>query len=161
MLETEQRRLAWQNIQAAHRAQTHGDLAQAVALYRESLRLFPSAEAYTFLGWTYGRRGRLLRAIALCRRAIEIDPSFGNPYNDIGAYLIELGRLDEAVPWLERATRAPRYDSYCFPWMNLGRVRERQGHWFEAMDCYKKALQCNPNFRLAARALARIRGRLN
>lgn len=161
MLETKQRRLAWQRFQAAHRAQRDGDLAQAVVLYRESLRLFPSAEAYTFLGWTYGCRGRLLRAIALCRRAIAIDPNFGNPYNDIGAYLIELGHLEEAVPWLQKATQAARYDSYCFPWLNLGRVRERQGDWYAAMDYYKKALNCNPNFRLAARALARIRGRLN
>ena len=31
-------------------------------------------------------------------------PSFGNPYNDIGAYLIELGRHDEASP----GSSAPR-----------------------------------------------------
>ena len=36
-----------------------------------------------------------------------MDPDFGNPYNDIGAYLIEMGRLDEAIPWLEKATLRP------------------------------------------------------
>jgi Flp pilus assembly protein TadD len=39
-------------------------------------------------------------AIAECHRAIEIDPDFGNPYNDIGAYLIERGDLRGAIPWL-------------------------------------------------------------
>jgi tetratricopeptide (TPR) repeat protein len=67
-------------------------------------RLHPTAEAHTFLGWTYHFQGRLDDAIAECKRAIEIDPEFGNPYNDIGAYLIELKRFDGAIPWLERAT---------------------------------------------------------
>jgi hypothetical protein len=30
-------------------------------------------------------------AITECHHAIEVDPDFGNPYNDIGAYLIEQG----------------------------------------------------------------------
>ena len=39
-------------------------------------------------------------------------PGFGNPYNDIGSYLIALGRPKDAVPWLRkamgaRALRAP------------------------------------------------------
>ena len=54
--------------------------------------------------------GRLEEAIEECHKAIAVDPTFGNPYNDIGAYLIEMGRLDEAIPWLERAT-GPRATS--------------------------------------------------
>ncbi|MBI4234295.1 MAG: tetratricopeptide repeat protein, partial [Chloroflexi bacterium] len=93
--------------------------------------------------------------------AIAVDPDFGNPYNDIGAYLIEKGQLDEAIPWLEKAVRSRRYDSYSFPWMNLARVWERKGEWYRAMDCLKQALKCNPRYEPAARALARIRGLLN
>jgi tetratricopeptide (TPR) repeat protein len=62
----------------------------------------PTAEAHTFLGWAYSHAGYVERAIAECKRAIEVDPDFGNPYNDIGVYLIEKGALDDAVPWLER-----------------------------------------------------------
>ncbi|NIO09761.1 MAG: tetratricopeptide repeat protein, partial [Deltaproteobacteria bacterium] len=46
---------------------------------------FPTAEAYTFLGWTYSFMGQLNEAIEECQRAITLDPDFGNPYNDIGA----------------------------------------------------------------------------
>ena len=56
---------------------------------KASLELHPTAEAHTFLGWTYHFQGKLDEAIAQCRTAIDIDPEFGNPYNDIGAYLIE------------------------------------------------------------------------
>jgi len=62
-------------------------------------------EAHTFLGWTYHFQGRIEEAIAECKLAIGLDPEFGNPYNDIGAYLIELGRFEEAIPWLEQPRR--------------------------------------------------------
>ena len=79
---------AWEVLQDAYQAQMEGDYDRAVELYHSSLQLHPTAEAHTFLGWTYHFQGKLEDAIAECRRAIEIDPDFGNPYNDIGAYLI-------------------------------------------------------------------------
>ena len=56
-----------------------------------------------------------------------MDPDFGNPYNDIGVYLMELGRDEEAVPWLERAAVARRYEPRHFPHINLARIYERKG----------------------------------
>src|ERR1051325_6723546 len=82
----------------AYRFQMQGKLDEAVRLYRESISAHPTAEAHTSLGWTYSFQGRYEEAIAECQRAIAVDPDFGNPYNDIGAYLIGLGRLDEAIP---------------------------------------------------------------
>jgi tetratricopeptide (TPR) repeat protein len=113
---------AWEILQDAYQAQMEGDYERAVELYQSSLELHPTAEAYTFLGWTYHFQGRIEEAIAECKRAIEVDPEFGNPYNDIGAYLIELERFDEAIPWLERAVEARRYDPRHFPHYNLGRA---------------------------------------
>ncbi|MGB7435418.1 MAG: tetratricopeptide repeat protein, partial [Candidatus Acidiferrum sp.] len=78
---------AWEVLQDAYQAQMEGDYDRAVELYQSSLDLHPTAEAHTFLGWTYHFQGKLLDAIAECKRAIELDPDFGNPYNDIGAYL--------------------------------------------------------------------------
>src|SRR5260370_24422601 len=98
-----------------------GAYDQAVELYQSSPELHPTAEAHTFLGWTYHFQGRVDEAIAECKRAIELDPEFGTPYNDIGAYLIELGRFEEAIPWLERATEAPHYEPPHLPHSNLRR----------------------------------------
>jgi len=100
---------AWEVLQDAYQAQMEGDYERAIELYQSSLDLCPTAEAHTFLGWTYHFQGKLDEAIAECKRAIEIDPEFGNPYNDIGAYLIEQDRFDQAIPWLERAVEAARY----------------------------------------------------
>jgi tetratricopeptide (TPR) repeat protein len=93
-----------------YRHQMRGDLANAIASYRQSIEACPTAEAHTFLGWALSFAGRLQDAIQHCLKAIEIDPEFGNPYNDIGVYLIEQDRDDEAIPWLEKAKQAPRYE---------------------------------------------------
>src|SRR5208337_28717 len=106
---------AWEVLQDAYQAQMEGDYDRAAELYQSSLELHPTAEAHTFLGWTYHFQGRLLEAISECKRAIELDPDFGNPYNDIGAYLIELGQFDEAIPWLQQAVEARRYNRATFP----------------------------------------------
>ena len=100
------------------------ELDEAVELYKKSIEAYPTAEAYTFLGWTYSWMGRIDDAIAECHKAIEVDPTFGNPYNDIGSYLLMKGQIDDAIPWLERALQAPRYESYCYPHMNLARAYE-------------------------------------
>lgn len=147
---------AWHLFQRAYETQMKGHLEEAVDLYKQSLELFPTAEAHTFLGWTYSFQGQLTEAIEECHRAIETDPDFGNPYNDIGAYLIEMDRLDEAIPWLERAMQARRYESPAFPHMNLGRVWEKKGDWDRAIDSYQKAVTLNPNYHTAKAAMMRL-----
>ena len=152
---------ALEYFQQAYEHQIKGELEEAVELYRKSIATLPTAEAHTFLGWTYSLMGRLEEAIAECRRAIEVDPDFGNPYNDIGAYLIEQGLWDEAIPWLEKATRAPRYENYCFPHYNLGRVHEHKRQWARAKECYRRSLQHNPDYPLAKASLRRLQAMLN
>jgi Tfp pilus assembly protein PilF len=145
----------------AYDFQMKGELDAAVKLYKESIENYPTAEAYTFLGWTYSFMGRLDEAIAECHKAIEVDPTFGNPYNDIGAYLLQKGDPDGAIPWLERALHAPRYASYHYAHMNLGRAYEAKRDWLRAKTEYEKALLMERDYRPAAQAYARIRALLN
>jgi len=145
----------------AYDFQMKGELDAAVKLYKESIENYPTAEAYTFLGWTYSFMGRLDDAIAECHKAIEVDPTFGNPYNDIGAYLLQKGDPDGAIPWLERALHAPRYASYHYAHMNLGRAYEAKRDWLRAKTEYEKALLMERDYRPAAQAYARIRALLN
>src|SRR5690242_6450589 len=145
----------------AYQHQMNKELEEAVELYKRSIATYPTAEAYTFLGWTYSWMGRIDEAIAECHKAIGVDPTFGNPYNDIGSYLMMKGQVDDAIPWLERALLAPRYESYCYPHMNLARAYEAKRDWLRAKDEYRKALAEKEDYTPAAQALARIRGFLN
>ena len=152
---------AWELLQDAYQAQMEGDFDHAVELYHASLNLHPTAEAHTFLGWAYHFQGRFEEAIAECKKAIEVDPEFGNPYNDIGAYLIELGRYDEAIPWLESAVAAQRYEPRHFPHFNLGRAYLAKEMYTQARACFEKALGLEPRYRLAREALDSLRRLLN
>ena len=152
---------AWDFFQQAYECQMKGRLDEAVTLYRNSIDAFPTAEAHTFLGWTYSFMGQLHEAIEECHEAIRTDPDFGNPYNDIGAYLIEMNQLDEAIPWLERAAKAKRYESPAFPHMNLGRVYERKGDWMRAIEAYKTAVTLNPDYAPARKTMMRLISSMN
>ncbi len=144
----------------AYQLQMSGRLEDAIARYRESLAAYPTAEAHTFLGWTYSFQDRLDDAIAECEKAIAIDPEFGNPYNDIGSYLFKQGKLDEAIPWLERAINARRYQPRHFPHCNLGRIFWAKGLLNRAIAEFERALELDPESRFARGALDAVRQQL-
>lgn len=148
---------AWQLLQQAYRYQMEGEYDLAVDLYQQSIEVYPTAEAYTFLGWTYHFQGKTDQAIDECKKAIQLDPEFGNPYNDIGAYLIEKGQYDEAITWLQRAIQAKRYQSYHYPYYNLGRVYLAKEMLNRARECFEQALTIAPNYQLARDALTALR----
>ena len=148
-------------FQQAYESQQEGEFERAIRLYKQSLEAYPTAEAHTFLGWTYSFQGRLDEAIAACHKAIEVDPDFGNPYNDIGVYLMQKGRYDEAIPWLERAKQAPRYEPRHFPYLNMGRIYLGKGDWLKALKEFEQAVEIMPDDPGARKALAALRARLN
>ena len=116
----------------------------AIRLYKESIAAYPTADAHTYLGWAYSFIGRVNEAIAQCEIAIQLDPEFGNPYNDIGVYLMQQQRFDDAIPWLERAKAAKRYEPRHFPYINLGRIYLTKGMIQKALEEFAGALKINP-----------------
>jgi tetratricopeptide (TPR) repeat protein len=153
----ERLRMATELMQKAYKAQMQGKLELAISLYKRSISLHPTAEAHTFLGWTYRFQDKLEEAIEECKKAIAVDPTFGNPYNDIGAYLIEQGKHAEAIPWLEKATVSSRYESYHYAWFNLGRAYEHQEWLRKARECFEQALEIEPEYKPAQEALENVR----
>lgn len=148
----------WQEGQRAH---MEGDLQRAMDCYERSIAVFPTAEAYTFRGWALSYMERFDEAIAECKKAISVDPSFGNAYNDIGSYLIALGRPEQAIRWLQRAKKASRYEVRHFPYMNLGRLYASRGQILKAIAEYEAALRIVPEEPSCTAALGRLRQQLN
>jgi len=73
---------------------------------------------------------------------------------------VEQDEPDEAIPWLRMALKAKRYESYCFPHFNLGRVYEAKGQLDKALEHFRQALEENPRYALAAKAVERVKGKL-
>jgi tetratricopeptide (TPR) repeat protein len=138
-----------------------GKYEGAIRLYKQSIEVYPTAKAHTFLGWTYSFQGRLDEAIEECHRAIKVDPDFGNPYNDIGVYLMQKRQYDEALPWLEKAKQALRYEPRHFPYLNMGRIYLAIGEWLKALKEFERAVEIMPDDPGARKILAELRGRLN
>jgi tetratricopeptide (TPR) repeat protein len=148
-------------FERGYEAQEAGRLDEAIECYRRSLALHPSAEAHTFIGWALAQQGKHGEAIEACHEAIAVDPTFGNPYNDIGAYLIELGREDEAIDWLERAKTAPRYEPRHYPYLNLAWIYARQHKVREAIGQLESVIAIEPEHTVARKELHRLIGMLN
>ena len=161
MPEADPRQTAVEYFQKGYEQQMAGDYWQAIEFYTRSIEAFPTAEAYTFRGWTYSFLGDHDRAIAECLQAIKVDPEFGNPYNDIGAYLIAQEKWDEAIPWFERAITAKRYEARSHPHFNLGRAYEHRHNWQKAKECYATAYGLDKRYVAALAGLRRLRAAWN
>jgi len=147
-------RLQWEAGYVLHQL---GEYERAIEAYRVSIADHPTAEAHTFLGWSLSYLGRIEEAIVHCKTAIKLDPDFGNPYNDIGVYLLDKGELEEAIPWLEKAIASKRYCCYQFPHANLGRILLVQGKVEEAKRSFERALVYDPQYLPALLGLEYIR----
>ena len=154
--ERNEMQLAEKFFELAYALQLAGNYEEAIALYKRSIEIRPTAKGYTFLGWALSFTGQYERAIEECKRAIELDAGFGNSWNDIGAYLIELGRHDEAIPYLEQALDCTRYESYCYPHYNLHRVYVAKDMLAKAQESLRAALRSNPDYQPAREALGRL-----
>lgn len=156
-LTPEQRaRMQWEAGYVMH---AMGDYPRAIELFRASIESRPTAEGHTFLGWSLSFLGKVDEAITQCKIAIQIDPDFGNPYNDIGVYLMSQGKSAEAVPWFEKAIAAKRYCCYQFAHTNLGRARLEQGRIDDARVSFERALKHDPGYEPALIGLELIRQR--
>jgi tetratricopeptide (TPR) repeat protein len=160
MATTKEQERALELIGEAMKHQMAREFDRAIRLYKESIAIYPTADAHTYLGWAYSFQGRLNEAIAQCEIAIELDPEFGNPYNDIGVYLMQQQRLDDAIPWLERAKSATRYEPRHFPYINLGRVYLNKGMIQKALEEFGGALKINPDDHELAQLVEELKNKL-
>ena len=121
-------------------------LKRATALWREA--------------YGHQMQGDLERAIELYQRSIDVYPT-AEAHTFLGWTLSFQGRLEEAIPWLEKAKRAPRSEPRQFPYMNLGRIHLRQGHWWEALREFEAAVRLAPDDVELRKTLHSLRARLN
>lgn len=141
--------------------QASGDLQSAADCYIRSIENAPNAEAHTFLGWVLNLMGDLESAIEECRKALRLDPDFGNAWNDIGAYLTEKREYDKAIPYLKKACKAKNYDSPEYPHYNLARIYIQKGMLMTACNELKLALEANAGFDPARDLLTRLENQIH
>lgn len=108
------------------------DLARETFL--RALNFHETAEAYNLVGWTYSLEGKFETAKKFCLKAINTDPAYGAPYNDLGSYLLNQGEIKESLKWFELAKNSRNYQNREYPYINAGRA-------FMMLRDYKSALK--------------------
>ncbi|KAG7379811.1 hypothetical protein PHYPSEUDO_008107 [Phytophthora pseudosyringae] len=112
----------------------------AKAYYVESIKLFETADAHAYLGWHLYLGGEVEEAVSECQRAIQVDPAFGNPYNDLGLIRVEEGKTEEALDLFQKAKTAPRNDVRHYACQNLAALHLEENRVKRALHEYIESL---------------------
>ncbi|HSU67556.1 MAG TPA: tetratricopeptide repeat protein, partial [Tepidisphaeraceae bacterium] len=131
---------------------------EAIENYEKALELNPDSVAVrSSLADMLARAGYLQEAMRYTAEAIELkpDPRLENNY---GVMLIQTGHADEAAAQFSRAISTD--PGFADAYDGLGFAREAQGRYSEAEALYRKAIELNPDFKIAQNHLSHLRGRI-
>lgn len=134
-----------------------GDQDGALSLFKRSVALWPSAEGYSALGGIYYHKNRFLKAIAYSKKAINLTPEFGDPYNHIAVCFLALHMNKRAIFWYEKALEASCYEWHHYSHYGLGRAYARLKLYDRARHHFEEALRLQPDFAQAREGLATLR----
>jgi len=108
---------------------------------------------------TFDNRGILLDLLGRTEearddfnKAIELEPSLGDPYVNLGAMLIKQGRHEEALVQINKGLDLGMSFSH-IGYYNRAVAEQILGRFKDAYYDYKKALEIEPNFRMASERL--------
>jgi tetratricopeptide (TPR) repeat protein len=130
------------------------DYEGAEAMYRRALELNPNyATAYYWYGFLLRNfLGRYEEALALHRKAAELDPLSAGIIDEVGADLESLGRFDEALARYQRALEVD--PGYATAYISIGEhYRSVSGKLDEAVVWHAKGISLDPGNPLNSAAL--------
>lgn len=132
-------------IRLGHEAIFKQDHSAALESFKKALNYIESAETLTLIGWTHSLMGENENAKSYCLKAIQKDPDYGPPYNDMGTYLMDQNHLKESLKWFELAKKCSNYQNKEYPYINAGRVYMALNQYSKALDEFSMALTLAPN----------------
>ena len=106
---------------------------------------------YLSYGAVFFQRGYFDQSAASFLLAVRDDPSSPEALYGLGSAYLNLQKMAEARDSFERATRlrATYPGTIENAWNNLGLLATREGHMDEAIRCFQKVLQLNPDHPIA------------
>ncbi len=131
-------------LRSAHQKIFEKDPTAALELFQKANELISTAEALTLVGWAHSILGELEKAKSMCLKAIQKNPDYGPPYNDLGSYLLTEGNINESFKWFALAKKAKDYQNREYPFINSGRAFMAKREYQKALNEFEKALEIAP-----------------
>ena len=124
-----------------------GDLAKAISLYEEAMRVRPEdfnapllvGNIYDEVGRHEDARAARRRGVALVERHIDLHPDDARALYMGANGLVALGERDKGLEWARRARRIDPDDPMLL--YNLGCIHSLAGDIEEAIDCLERAAE--------------------
>lgn len=128
----------------------------AVQYYNSAIDIFPeSLEAWYNKGIFYQNRGKIDEAFECYRTLHDIDSTWADPYYNEGyIHLLMTEQLDSAIICFNKAVELD--PEYFQAYNNLGLAYEKKGDVAQAKNFYTKAIEINPDFKIAKENLNRL-----
>jgi non-specific serine/threonine protein kinase len=133
------------------RLASRDSIERAIAAFEEALKHDAEyAMAWAALGGAYSLKGAFLsiadlihKGVDMERRAIALDPDLSDAHVWLGAGLLNLGQVDEAIQSIDRAIRLDSENGQAY--QALGRAYwVGKGDFAAAIPAFRRAIELNP-----------------
>ncbi|HET7220513.1 MAG TPA: protein kinase [Vicinamibacterales bacterium] len=133
------------------RLASRDSIERAIAAFEDAIQHDGEyAMAWAALGGAYALKGSFLsigdlvkKGVEMERRALEIDPDLADAHNWLGAGLLTLGKVDDAIAAINEAIRLEPDNGQ--PYQSLGRAYwVGKGDFAKAIPAFRKAIELNP-----------------
>lgn len=112
--------------------------------WKKALSIVENERYAQHLGITYLKLGRYQEAIAIFKKAIQLNPNSAEGYNNLAIAFTQVGEYEEAIKQYQMSIRV---DPGAFKaYSNLGGLLGQMGRYPEALEALKSAVQMNPNY---------------
>ncbi len=135
--------------------QRMGQAAEAMGYYAKALEIQPDlAEVHANLGSLYAKQQEWQQAIDYYQKAVAINPKFPGVYRNLAKVWIQVGQPQKATECTYQALTLEPGKASPEAHFDLGNELWQQSRFSEAIACYRRAIEFNPNFVKACQKLA-------
>jgi Tfp pilus assembly protein PilF len=132
-------------LDASYAALNDGDTVSAFQHVVRAEKEDPDLpEIYHMKGLIYAAKHDFPSAVAQMRKALKMNPDFSAANNSMGKLLIDIGKYDEAIPYLLKAAGDPLYREAFKALTNLGILYYRRMDYQKSLDELNQAITLFP-----------------